>query len=119
MLPVNNKTITLCLTLIAAICIIIPGNSIATESTYDTVTESTAIIVTEGKVKRFNQQTQTLLLQLKNGEKITVLLDWNTSLLGYDSPKEIKKGNKVKIWHSANDQQTPAVKIEKKLMLGC
>ncbi len=115
----SKKIIPFCLTIIAAIYITLPGNAIATESNTDTVTESAAIIVTEGKVKRFNQETQSLLLQLKDGKKMTILLDWNTSLVGYGSPEEIKKGNKVKIWHSANDLHTPAVKIEKKLIVGC
>lgn len=116
---VNGKFIALCLIIIATLCISIPGNSIATESSNETVTESTATVINEGKVKRFDQQTQSVLLQLKNGEKITILLDWNTSLVGYGSPKEIEKGNKVRVWHSADNLQAPAVKIEKKLMVGC
>ena len=56
---------------------------------------------------------------MKNGAKLTILIDWNTSLVGYDSPQEIEKKQQVKIWYSGDSQQPTAVKIEKKLMVGC
>ena len=85
----------------------------------DAVSQSSDIQIVEGKIKRFNPEEQSLVLQMKNGEKLTILIDWNTSLVGYDSPQEIEKKQKVKIWYSGNNQLPTAVKIEKKLMVGC
>jgi hypothetical protein len=96
-----------------------PFYSFASTSTDAVMSESTDVTLTEGKVKRYNQETQILVLQSKNGEKITIALDWNTILIGYSTPNEIEKGHKVKIWHSNNTNNTTAVKIEKKLILGC
>jgi hypothetical protein len=56
---------------------------------------------------------------LKSGEKVTITLDWNTALVGYSSPNDIEKGHKVKIWYSNNSNNSTAVKVEKKLMVGC
>ncbi len=80
---------------------------------------SSEVLLVEGKVKQFNTESQTILLQLKDGEKITILVDWNTTLVGYTSSTEIEKGNKVKIWQSTTDGTATAVKIEKKLMVVC
>ncbi|HID01608.1 MAG TPA: hypothetical protein EYP18_00135 [Desulfobacterales bacterium] len=99
---------------------LIPIHAFAAAPTESITSEDTAIVtLTEGKVKRYNQDTQTVLLQLKSGEKISIEIDWNTALVGYSSPNDIEKGQKVKIWHSNTDDKTKAVKIEKKLMLGC
>ena len=98
---------------------LVPLHSFAGTSADPVMSEATDVILTEGKVKRYNQDTQTILLQLKNGEKVTISVDWNTALVGYSSPNEIEKGHKVKIWHSQNNENAKAVKIEKKLMVGC
>jgi hypothetical protein len=119
MIQTNRRSITMCLAFFAALFLLIPCNSIATETDNVGVTASVNTQLSEGKVKRFNPEKQAVLLQLKNGEKITILLDLNTALVGYASPKEIEKGNKVKIWHSGNGKTLTAVKIEKKLMVGC
>lgn len=110
----NGKIIVLSLLLA-----FIPLHAFAATPDDLVTSEATDVMLTEGKVKRYNQETQTVLLQLKNGEKVSIVLDWNTALVGYSSPKEIEKGNKVKIWHSNNGQQSTAIKIEKKLIVGC
>lgn len=110
----NCKIIVLSLLLALA-----PSHSFASTSANSVISEATDVTLAEGKVRRYNQETQTILLQLKNGKKVTISLDWNTALVGYASPNEIEKGHKVKIWYSNNSNNSTAVKIEKKLMVGC
>ncbi len=115
----NSKNMAVSFMFFAFLIFFVPGNVIAAGSDNTGISESTEIQLIEGKVKQYNPEKQSILLQLKNGEKITILLDWNTALVGYASPKEIEKGNKVKIWHPAGTGTPTAVKIEKKLIVGC
>jgi hypothetical protein len=115
----NRQNIALCLAFFAALFFFIPCNAIAAEADNSEVSSSVETQLIEGKVKRFDPEKQTVLLQLKNRDKVTILLDWNTKLVGYESSKEIEKGHKVKIWYSGNGKTAKAVKIEKKIMVGC
>lgn len=119
MKQINRKTITLFLVLFGVLLFLIPENLLATAKTNEGVTENTVTQLVEGKIKRFNQEQQSVVLQVKKDEKMTILWDWNTTLVGYASPQEIEKGQKVKIWYSSNNQKLTAVKIEKKLIVGC
>jgi len=110
----SSKIIVLSLLLALA-----PFHSFASTSADQVISETTDVTLSEGKVKRYNEDTQTILLQLKSGEKVTITLDWNTALVGYSSPNDIEKGHKVKIWYSNNSNNSTAVKVEKKLMVGC
>ncbi len=77
------------------------------------------VVVVEGKVKNFKKEKQTLMLKTNKGEKMDILFDWNTALVGYSSLQEIKKGQGVKIWYTVQGKKNTAVKIEKKLDVGC
>lgn len=110
----NSNVIVLSLFLALA-----PFHSFASTSADSVMSEVTDNTLIEGKVRRYNQDTQTIRFQLKSGEKITITLDWNTILVGYSSPNEIKKGHKLKIWYSNSNDSKTAVKIEKKLRVGC
>lgn len=116
---ISRKTVSLFLLLFAVLLFMVPGSSFAAAENNTEISESTNVQLAEGVVKRFSQDQQSLVLQLKNREKITIQLDWNTSLVGYSSPQEIEKQHKVKVWYSSDGQQMTAVKIEKKLMVGC
>ena len=114
-----KKFILNCL-IISLLFVFIPFHSLAMDATDTELLENDATITLfEGKIKRYNEDTHTILLKLKDGEKISISLDWNTSLIGYESPEEIKRGQKVKIWYSNTTQQPTAIKIEKKMILGC
>ena len=115
----NSKNMAFSFMFFAFLILLIPGNIIAAGSDKAGFSENTDIQLIEGKIKQYNHEKQTILLQLKNGDKVTILLDWNTTLVGYTSPDEIEKGNKVKIWHPAGNGIPTAVKIEKKLIVGC
>lgn len=119
MKQINQKTIPLVLVLFGVLLFLIPGNSFSAEENNNKVTENGDSLLVEGKIKRFNQEQQSVVLQVKKDEKMTILWDWNTTLVGYASPQEIEKGQKVKIWYSSNNQKLTAVKIEKKLIVGC
>jgi hypothetical protein len=77
------------------------------------------VLVAQGQVKNFNQEQQTLALKTSKGERLTILFDWNTALVGYSSLAEIEKGHKVKIWYTVEENKNTAVKIEKSLDVGC
>lgn len=111
--------ITPFLVLFTALLLTFSSNSFATGEPMEGFSQNTEIQLVEGKIKRFNPEDQSLVLQMKNGEKLMIMLDWNTSLVGYDSPQEIEKKQKVKIWYSGTSPQCTAVKIEKKLTVGC
>ncbi len=119
MKQINRKTITLFLVLFGVLLFLIPENLLATAKTNEGVTENTVTQLVEGKIKRFNHEQQSVVLKEKKGKKMTILWDWNTSLVGYSSPQKIEKGDEVKIWYSGDNQKLTAVKIEKKLMVGC
>ncbi len=113
------KHTSLYLIVFAFLISLIPATIVAAGNDSKVVAESSDVQLIEGKIKQFNLEQQSILLQLNNGEKSTILLDWNTVLVGYTSPKEIEKGDKVKIWHSTGSDTPTAVKIEKKLTVGC
>ncbi len=119
MKQINRKMTALFFVLLGVLLFLIPGNSFAAAENSEEVTENAATLLVEGKIRRFNQEQQNVVLQVKKGEKMTILWDWDTTLVGYSSPQEIEKGQKVKIWYSSNDQKLTAVKIEKKLVVGC
>jgi len=116
---INRRIITPFLVLFVTLLLTFSSNSFATGDPMEGVSQSTDIQLVEGKIKRYNPEDQSLVLQMKNGKKLTIMLDWNTSLIGYDSPQEIEKKQKVKIWYSGVSPHCTAVKIEKKLMVGC
>ncbi len=99
--------------------LMLPSSVFSAENTENTVSTASELVLIEGKVRRFDQENQSLQLQLKGGDKVTVRVDWSTALVGYSSPTEIEKGNKVKIWYHEAGTGSTAVKIEKKLMVGC
>ena len=119
MLKTKNTIISLFFVFSAAIILVIPSTSTGADPASSEFILDLQTQFIEGNVKRFNAQDQTILLQLKNGVKVTISLDWNTTLIGYDSPKEIERGNKVKIWHSTVNGTDTAIKIVKKLVVGC
>ncbi len=96
-----------------------PSAGFSVDNTESTVSAVSGLVLIEGKVRRFDPEKQSLQLQLKGGDKITVQIDWSTALVGYSSPTEIEKGNKVKIWYHDAASGSTAVKIEKKLTVGC
>lgn len=75
--------------------------------------------VAQGKIKNFNKEKQMLVLKTSKGEKLDIQFDWNTALVGFSSLQEIHKGQGVKIWYTAEGPKKRAVKIEKKLEVGC
>jgi len=115
----STKRTSLFFVLFTAILLCFSASSFGAGVPMDGVSQSSDLQLVEGKIKRYNPEEQSLVLQMKNGEKLTILIDWNTSLVGYDSPQEIEKKQQVKIWYSGDSQQPTAVKIEKKLMVGC
>ncbi len=100
------------------ISFVTPSLALATDSGMTAIMNDDTVIV-QGKIKGYNQEKQTILLKTKNGEKIIISLDWQTGLVGYSSLQEIEKGHGVKIWYSVKEQMNHAVKIEKKLDVGC
>ena len=119
MKQLNQKKITLFLVLFGVLFFTIPGNSFAVAESNEEVTEDTDTLLVEGKIRQVNQKQQNVVVKTQKGKKMTILFDWNTSLVGYSSPKKIEKGHEVKIWYASKDQKLTAVKIEKKLMVGC
>ncbi|MBU1138034.1 MAG: hypothetical protein KKD01_02575 [Proteobacteria bacterium] len=77
------------------------------------------ILVVQGKVKSFNREKQTLTIKTSKGDRMTILLNWNTALVGYSSLQEIDKDHGVKIWYVVEEKKHTAVKIEKKIEVGC
>ncbi len=119
MKQITGKNESIFFAILALFIILIPNTVLSSEPKDISVSTESGLVLVEGKVRRFNSDEQTLQLQIKNGEKITIKIDWSTELVGYSSPAKIEKGNKVKIWYQPNSTSTTAVKIEKKLMLGC
>jgi len=107
------------LAFLGALVFFIPQSSFAVDSGTDTLSAILDANLVEGKVRRFDPENQTVQLQMKSGEKFTFILNSNTDFVGYDSPNEIAKGQIVKIWHSDDGDTMIAVKVEKKLMVGC
>lgn len=97
---------------------ITPSLALATGSGMSGVSNQNTQIV-QGKVKSYNLEKQTILLKTVTGVKMTIWLDWQTGLIGYSSPQEIEKGHGLKIWYSVKEKKNNAVKIEKKLDVGC
>ncbi len=98
--------------------LITPSLSLAKDD--DTgVTTNQDIQLTEGKIKKFDPKNQVVTVQVNKGGKVTISVDWNTALVGYSSLEEIKKGQRVKVWHVVKEDTPTAVKMEKKLEGGC
>ncbi len=83
------------------------------------VTTNQDIQLTEGKVKKFDPKKQVVTIQVNKREKVKISVNWNTALVGYSSLKEILKGQRVKVWHVMKEATPTAVKMEKKLDVGC
>lgn len=106
-------------TIFAFLFLLVPGTVSAVAGQGEGVTSSTKLLVIEGQVKRFNPEKLSVVVKLKNGDKVKVWLDWNTTLVGYDSTDQIERKQKVKVWYSEQEGMLKAVKFEKKLMVGC
>jgi len=50
---------------------------------------------------------------------VSVAIDVNTALVGYSSLQEIEKDQGVKIWYSVEADKKIAIKIERKIEVGC
>lgn len=115
---VLKKSVLYC-AIVAVLFILLPGTVSAAEGQGDSVTSGTEVLVIEGKVRLFNPEKLSIVIQLKNGDKVKVWLDWNTTLVGYDSTDQIERKQKVKVWYSKQEGMLKVVKLEKKLMVGC
>ncbi len=103
----------------ALLFMLLPSTVSAVESQGNGITSSTELLMIEGQVKLFNPEKLSVVVKLKNGDKVKVWLDWNTTLVGYDSPDQIERKQKVKVWYSEQGGMLKAMKFEKKLMVGC
>lgn len=89
------------------------------------VTDSAAIsvdqtiLVAQGKVKSFDQKEQFILLKTSKGERMNIVLNWDTALVGYSSLQEIQQEQGIKIWYTVEVGKNIAIKIERKLEVGC
>jgi hypothetical protein len=105
--------------ILAAFFLAIPTMVSAADVQENGVTSSTELQLIEGQVKLFNPETLSVVVKLKNGDKVTVWLDWNTELVGYESTDQIDRKHKVKVWYTDDNGTLKAVKFEKKLKVGC
>lgn len=110
---------TFCIaTLVCSFFLFIPSLSVAvTDATAVDATQ--AILTAQGKVKSFDLENQVILIKTSKGEKVSIALNGETALVGYTSLQEIKSKHGVKIWYAVEQDKKVAVKIEKKLEVGC
>ncbi len=114
----NHITAYLLVLLFFLFSLTVPALSLAKDDASG-VTTNQAIQLTEGKVKKFDPKKQVVTIQVKKREKVKISVNWNTALVGYSSLEEIKKGERVKVWHAVKEETPTAVKMEKKLEGGC
>lgn len=114
----RNIRNVLIMPLIFFVFLIIPSFASAVEDTAIS-SDSQIALITQGKVKNFNPKNQLLLLKTNKGERMSIVVDWNTALIGYSTPQEIEKDQKVTIWYSLKADKKIAIKIEQKLVTGC
>lgn len=105
-------------TLVCSFFLFIPSLSVAVTDA-KAVDATEAILTTQGKVKSFDQENQVILIKTSKGEKVSIALSGDTALVGYSSLQEIKSKQGVKIWYAVEQDKKVAVKIEKKLEVGC
>ncbi len=113
----NIKNIFI-LSFIVCLLFIIP--SLASAVSDAAVHSSTqSVLAVQGKVKNFDQESQVLRLKTSKGNEMSVAIDVNTALVGYSSLQEIEKDQGVKIWYSLQADKKIAIKIERKIEVGC
>lgn len=105
-------------TLVCSFFLLIPSLSFAAADT-KVVDSTETILTTQGKVKTFDLENHVLLIKTSKGEKVSIVLNGKTDLVGYSSLQEIKSKHGVKIWYTVKQDKKVAVKIEKKIQVGC
>ena len=105
-------------TFVCSFFLLIPQLSFAANET-ETVAAAQTILTTQGKVKNFDPEKQVILIKTSKGEKMSIALSGDTALVGYSSLQEIKNKHGVKIWYAVDQDKKVAVKIEKKIEVGC
>jgi len=105
-------------TLVCSFFLFIPSLSVAVTDA-EAVGATQAILTTQGKVKSFDPEKQVLLIKTSKGEKVSIALSGDTVLVGYSSLQEIESKHGVKIWYAVEQDKKVAVKIEKKIEVGC
>ncbi len=105
-------------TFVCSFFLFIPSLPFAAADT-ESVATTQASLMAQGKVKRFSLEDQVILLKTSKGEKVSIALSGDTALVGYASLDEIKSKHRVKIWYVVELDKKIAVKIEKKIEVGC
>ena len=105
-------------TLVCSFFLFIPSLSVASTAS-KAVDATETILTTQGKVKSFDQEKQVILLKTSKGEKMSIALSGDTALVGYASLQEIESKHGVKIWYAVEQDKKVAVKIEKRIEVGC
>ena len=77
------------------------------------------ILTTQGVVRSLDPESQVILIKTSKGEKVSIALNGKTALVGYSSLQEIQSKHGVKVWYVAEEDKKVAVKIEKKIEVGC
>ena len=103
--------------LITLFLFIAPPDGAAEESSDMSLIQK--VLFVEGTIRKFSRKQQTLKIKTSQKEKMDILVHWKTTLVGYSSLHEIKRGHGVKIWYTVEKDKNRAVKIEKKLEVGC
>ncbi|MCK5071448.1 MAG: hypothetical protein KAR01_12920 [Desulfocapsa sp.] len=104
--------------LILCFFIFIPSLSFAVPDSATSI-DNQEVLMAHGKVKSFDQGDQFILLKTSKGEIINIALNWSTVLVGYSSFQEIEKKQGIKIWYAEEVDKKIAIKIERKLQVGC
>lgn len=77
----------------------------------------TALI--QGVVRRVTPEKNMILIKVSQGEKIEILVSQQTDYIDIVSIKELKRGQRVKVWYSIAGKKNMAVKVERLPELGC
>ena len=112
---IKNASIT---TIIFYFFLFIPSLSFAVNDTA-AISVNQATLTAQGKVERYNHKKQLITLKTSKGEKMSMVIGWNTALVGYSSLQEIEKEQGIKIWYTIEVEKKIAIKIERKLDVGC
>lgn len=118
MVKEQSQRICFIATLVCSFFLLIPSLSFAAMDA-EVVDTAGTILTTQGKVKSFDSESQMLLIKTSKGEKVSIALNGETALVGYSSLQEIKGKHGVKIWYAVKQDKKIAVKIEKKIEVGC
>lgn len=76
-------------------------------------------LVTQGSVKRFSTENDTISIKVSKKEKIQVLVTPLTEFVGMSSLDDLKKGKRLKVWYNIVGEDNKAVKVELLLDTGC